>query len=280
MQNDITKAIIQIAESAGLNIKIYSEDDGLLYNGANIKAASETTVTMSPEYYREIQVLATQKKPQMYYVLSITVEDVKYLTELLDHLVAIAEDNDLVMAHSDNTAVYIKTIGKKRDYRSAGEFAHTLYENLSGDTKIKFSIGVGGIALTIDEIPLIIDRGVTAYRFGMLIDPENHVYSYKEYALLKIFDGMQSEALTNYFKMLSEPQTLELFEDAEMARTADVFLKKSLNLSEAARLLYLHRNTLIYRLDKIEDMTGLNIRYFSDAVIFRMMTILSKLKDK
>ena len=55
------------------------------------------------------------------------------------------------------------------------------------------------------------------------------------------------------------------------------FLQNSLNVSETSRNLFMHRNTLMYRLDKIERMTGLNLRKFSDAVTFRLITILGKL---
>ena len=69
----------------------------------------------------------------------------------------------------------------------------------------------------------------------------------------------------------------EIFSDPEMTDTAEEFLENSLNASETSRKLYLHRNTLTYRLDKIERATGLNIRKVSDAVVFRMITILSRL---
>ena len=62
-----------------------------------------------------------------------------------------------------------------------------------------------------------------------------------------------------------------------MLNTAEEFLESSLNTSETSRKLYLHRNTLTYRLDKIEKATGLNIRKFSDAVTFRLITVLAKL---
>ena len=69
----------------------------------------------------------------------------------------------------------------------------------------------------------------------------------------------------------------EVFEDKDMMETAERFLENSLNISETSRDLFMHRNTLMYRLDKIERITGLNIRKFSDAVTFRVITILYKL---
>ena len=62
-----------------------------------------------------------------------------------------------------------------------------------------------------------------------------------------------------------------------MVNTAEEFLERSLNVSETSRTLYMHRNTLMYRLDKIERVTGLNLRKFSDAVTFRLIPILNKL---
>ena len=62
-----------------------------------------------------------------------------------------------------------------------------------------------------------------------------------------------------------------------MLSTAEEFLNTSLNVSETSRNLYMHRNTLMYRLDKIERATGLDIRKFRDAMTFRLVMILYKL---
>ena len=80
-----------------------------------------------------------------------------------------------------------------------------------------------------------------------------------------------------YLETLLDSGAREIFSDEEMLNTAEEFLENNLNVSETSRKLYLHRNTLPYRLDKIEKATGLNIRKFSDAVTFRLITILSRL---
>ena len=68
--------------------------------------------------------------------------------------------------------------------------------------------------------------------------------------------------------------------DSEMIRTIDVFLKCGLNLSDAARELYIHRNTLIYRLDKIQKYTTYDIREFYSAVLFKIVFFLWKQINK
>ena len=63
----------------------------------------------------------------------------------------------------------------------------------------------------------------------------------------------------------------KVFADGELMRTAECFIKCSLNISTAARELYMHRNTMMYRLDKIKRTTGLDIRVFDEAVAFKIL---------
>ena len=70
-------------------------------------------------------------------------------------------------------------------------------------------------------------------------------------------------------------RTARLFNE-EMLSTIEKFFENSLNLSETARQLYIHRNTLVYRLDKVQRATGLDLRAFDDAVTFKLMMLLGK----
>ena len=66
--------------------------------------------------------------------------------------------------------------------------------------------------------------------------------------------------------------------DSEMIRTIEVFFNCGLNLSESAKELYIHRNTLIYRLDKIQKMTSYDIREFNNAMIFKIILVYMEKK--
>jgi carbohydrate diacid regulator len=92
-----------------------------------------------------------------------------------------------------------------------------------------------------------------------------------------MLEDLPKYKLNENLAILLDAGAKEIFTDEEMLNTAEEFLENSLNVSETSRKLYLHRNTLTYRLDKIEKATGLNIRKFSDAVTFRLITILSGL---
>ena len=88
---------------------------------------------------------------------------------------------------------------------------------------------------------------------------------------------MPAARRAEYLSVLLDGEARELLKDEDLAGTAEEFLGNDLNVSETSRNLYMHRNTLMYRLDKLERMTGLNLRKFSDAVTFRVITILNRL---
>lgn len=95
--------------------------------------------------------------------------------------------------------------------------------------------------------------------------------------MVKMLEDISETKLEEYLSILLEGDARELLKDEDMVNTAEEFLENSLNVSETSRNLYMHRNTLMYRLDKIERVMGLNLRKFSDAVTFRIITILNKL---
>jgi len=212
-----------------------------------------------------------------YFVLGIVVDKSNKSKELASLLGEVGESGDIVVRRSEDTIIYLKSVGQDVDYISAGQFGRTLYDNLNNETNTKFGIGVGGVAHSIDTLRTSTGEAIEAIRFGRIVDPGAHVYSYKEFALHKLLDSLPKETLKEYLRQLATDNFSELIGDEELMRTAEAFLKNSLNISETARAMYLHRNTLIYRLDKVENITGLNIRNFGDAVVFWVVGAISKI---
>ena len=91
---------------------------------------------------------------------------------------------------------------------------------------------------------------------------------------------MPAISVINYYNVLVDGDAKSIFADPDMLGTAEKFLENNLNVSETARKLYMHRNTLTYRLDKIQRATGLDIRNFSDAITFRLCSLLYKISNK
>lgn len=194
-----------------------------------------------------------------------------------EYLMTMADKNDFVIDMSDGITAFCKVSDNDCDYRSAGEFAFVLKENLSEEIKERVKIGVGGVARGASELPKYYSYAKAALIGGAEFDPHTDIYSYKEYALIRTLSCLTSAEKERYVKTVLDKSYREVLSDPELMTAADAFIKHSLNISEASRHMYVHRNTLIYRLDKIERLTGLNIRNFNDAMTFRIACLVYKM---
>ena len=199
--------------------------------------------------------------------------------EVGEYISAMTMPGDFCADMGDSVTAFCKKADSDSDYRSAGEFALVLKENLSeemvGGSNVK--IGVGGAAHGVSELPLYYSYARSALVGGAEFDPSGDVYSYKEYALVRILSDLSPVVAEKYVKTVLDKNFKQITGDEELMTAADAFFKCSLNISEASRYMYVHRNTLIYRLDKIERLTGLNIRNFNDAMTFRVACLISKM---
>ncbi len=166
---------------------------------------------------------------------------------------------------------------KEDEYQSLTEYAGFLVQSILEETGIHAKIFLGGTVKSVYDLSTSYLQALSAIRMSKAENARGSVYSYKEYILVKMLEDLPKYKLNEYLEILMDYNAREIFSDPEMTTTAEEFLENSLNVSETARKLFLHRNTLMYRLDKIEKMTGLNIRKFSDAVTFRLITMLFRL---
>ncbi|MEG1499975.1 MAG: helix-turn-helix domain-containing protein [Clostridia bacterium] len=94
-----------------------------------------------------------------------------------------------------------------------------------------------------------------------------------------IISCFNSDSMPRYREIISNANIKAIFEDADMLSTIDQFFKNSLNISQTSKKAYMHRNTLIYRIEKVRKLTGLNLKNFDDAVIFENLKTIKKILD-
>ncbi len=167
-----------------------------------------------------------------------------------------------------------------RDYRSSREYAEYLVQSVYDETGENLNVAIGGTVDSVAEVYKSYSQAFSAFNMAKTISLRGRVHCYNEYMFFKILEDLPKHKTGEYLDILYTPSAKEIFEDKELLETAEEFLENSLNISETARRLYLHRNTLSYRLEKIEKGTGLDIRKFSDAVTFRIMWALSVFLNK
>ena len=191
---------------------------------------------------------------------------------------------DTVVKMSEDTCVLVKYMDETNtEYQSAVDYAEFLVQSLEEELGIEVSVGVGSTVRDVKDIAQSYARAENAIRYADQFGSggrSGRVHSYREFVLVKMLEDIPESKLAQYLSDLTDETFREIFENDEMLETAEEFLHSSLNVSETSRNLYMHRNTLLYRLDKIEKATGLNIRSFSDAVSFRVLTLIHRLLGK
>ncbi|MDY6367183.1 MAG: helix-turn-helix domain-containing protein [Clostridia bacterium] len=192
---------------------------------------------------------------------------------------------DVIANYGDNASDEVIELGggefavikfsdeKNDEYRSQSEYAEYLLQTVYEETGVRASAFVGGKVKRLSELSESYIQARAAQSFAKQVG----VHSYREYVLLGMIQDLPKHKIKEYFDLLEGEGAKEIFSDAEMLSTAEEFFNNNLNASETSRSMFLHRNTLSYRLDKIEKATGLNIRKFSDAVTFRLITYLNEL---
>lgn len=188
------------------------------------------------------------------------------------------DSEDFAIKLSENKCAFVKFFDEAvEEYRSVNEYAEFLFRSINEETGMHAGIYIGCTVKRILDLSVSFEQASISERMGEGVNLRGHVHSFKEYSLIRMLEDLPKYKLNEYLTLLMDPKAREIFEDKEMVLTAEEFLENSLNISETSRELYLHRNTLTYRLDKIEKATGLDLRKFSDALTFRIIIILMKL---
>ncbi len=204
----------------------------------------------------------------------------KNIADVEDLLVQATNSCDMTVHVAENACVLIKFEEDEAEYQSAADYANFLAQSIFEEAGVRPIVGVGGTGYKFCDINSSFEQAETAVRMCKTFNSKGEVHTYKEYLFVKMMEEIPELKKKEYLNELMTEEAKELLSDEDMLNTAEEFLLNSLNVSETSRNLYMHRNTLMYRLDKIEKATGMNIKKFSDAISFRVLTVLYKLLNK
>lgn len=189
------------------------------------------------------------------------------------------EDNDVLVDMDRHTVVLLKDTSADVDLEELSQFAQALQETLMSETAHQMTVGIGHIRHRLEELRESYMEARRAIEVGRVFKPESNIYVYGRLILERFLTEQSHEVSSYYHNLLFNRKNHRLFNE-EMLYTIDMFFKKDLNLSDTARQLYIHRNTLVYRLDKVQKQIGLDLRSFEDAVTFKILMELSKVSGE
>ena len=194
--------------------------------------------------------------------------------DILDEVLPLGS-NDVLIAMDNHTAALIKCTSGMEDIEDIHQLAEAMQETVLSETGLNVTIGIGGTTRKASELHQSYRQARRAIEIGRIYRQEETVHIYSSLLLERFLSDIPPETAEHYHSLLFNRSTSRLFTE-EILSTVEMFFRKDLNLSDTARQLYIHRNTLVYRLDKVQRQIGLDLRKFDDAVTFKMLMEMKK----
>jgi carbohydrate diacid regulator len=189
------------------------------------------------------------------------------------------KQRDFVIALDEETLVLIKELKDDNDCDEVDRTAKVIIDTLNTELLIKAQIGIGSIVDNIRDIGLSFKEAQTALQIGSIFDNDKAIIDYNNLGIGRLIYQLPVKMCRLFLKEVFKKGSFESL-DQETLLTIQKFFENNLNVSETSRQLYVHRNTLVYRLDKIQKTTGLDLRKFDDAITFKVSLLVKKYLDK
>lgn len=188
---------------------------------------------------------------------------------------ALVEDSDLISDVDDKNIVLVKELVDTKDFDEASQIAYAIVDMLNTEIMQKGRVSYSSIITNIKDTANAYNEARVALDVGEVFRTEEQVIPYNEIGIEKLIYQMPLSMCKDFIDEVFNGEVPEVF-DNETAVTVEKMFENNLNISEAARQLFIHRNTLVYRLDKIHKNTGFDLREFEDAMMFRMAMMVNK----
>ncbi|MBP3683430.1 MAG: helix-turn-helix domain-containing protein [Oscillospiraceae bacterium] len=176
---------------------------------------------------------------------------------------------DFVLSINETDIAVIKQISGNVAAEDMEKIAVNIEETLKNELRIKTIIGIGTLAEHLRELADSYKEAQTAIEVGTVFDPDKSIMHYENLGIGRLIYQLPTTLCEIFLREVFKKNSLDSL-DQETLFTINKFFENSLNVSETSRKLFVHRNTLVYRLEKIRKLTGLDLRQFDHAIVFRV----------
>ncbi len=194
---------------------------------------------------------------------------------IVRNLFATQHSKDFVTAVDERNIILVKELKEEDDGETLDRIANTILDMLNTEAMTNVNVSYGTIAEEIREISRSYREARLALEISSIFSEGKGVSSYDNLGLGRLIFQLPDNLCEMFVNEILRGHTIDDFDD-ELITTITKFFSNNLNISETSRQLFIHRNTLVYRLDKIQKMTGLDLRVFEDVVVFKVALMVSK----
>ncbi|MEG0320519.1 MAG: helix-turn-helix domain-containing protein, partial [Niameybacter sp.] len=181
---------------------------------------------------------------------------------------------DFVTAVDERSVILVKEVNTGEE-PEVDNYSKMIYDTLSAEAMSNVHIAVGTVVSDLKDVSNSYKEASMALEVGKIFNCEAHISTYSQLGIGRIIYQLPLPLCRMFIQEVLKGKKVENFDD-ETLMTVNKFFENSLNVSETSRQLYIHRNTLVYRLDKLLKMTGLDLRKFDDAIVFKITIMVSQ----
>ena len=182
---------------------------------------------------------------------------------------------DFVISVNETDIAVVKLLGTDTEQNRLLELASSMEAALKNQLYIKTIIGIGGVAEHLRELADSYKEAQVAIEVGKVFDTEKSVITYENLGIGRLIYQLPTTLCEIFLGEVFKKNSIDTL-DQETLFTINKFFENNLNVSETSRKLFVHRNTLVYRLEKIKKLTGLDLREFDHAIIFKVALMVKK----
>ena len=185
------------------------------------------------------------------------------------------KNKENVMSIGENDIVLVKEVKPNIEIKDVENIAHMIYDTLSSEFYTDVTIGVGTVVHNIKDLARSYKEANIALEVGGIFESEKYINSYETLGIGRIIYQLPTTLCEMFLMEVFKNGSIDSL-DRETLSTIQAFFDNNLNVSETSRKLFVHRNTLVYRLEKIRKMTGLDLREFEHAITFKVALMVKK----
>lgn len=185
------------------------------------------------------------------------------------------KNKDFVININETDIALVKEIKSSIDAKDIDKLAGSIVDTLSSEFYIHCTVGIGTVVEGIKDLARSFKEAQVALEVGKVFDTEKTIVRYDNLGIARLIYQLPTTLCDIFLKEVFKRGSIESL-DHETLFTIQKFFENNLNVSETSRKLFVHRNTLVYRLEKIKKITGLDLREFEDAIVFKVALMVKK----
>ena len=189
--------------------------------------------------------------------------------------IATVKDKDYVINISEQDVVIVREVDKNIEIEEIESYARSLLEAIKAECDVQVLIGISSVVDSLKDLARAYKEARIALEVGKVFDITKPVMSYENLGIGRLIYQLPTTLCDIFLGEVFKKGSLESL-DRETLMTVQSFFENNLNVSETSRKLFVHRNTLVYRLEKIRKLTGLDLREFDHAVTFKVALMVKK----